>query len=109
MHIASPVLLREGLRFQSESLKRLEAGLFRTHRQAAELSSDVKVYRAKNVYDEAAFVAASIRRLVIEKQYRYRDFVVIARSAQAYSGILDRCFEKYGVPYFYGSTAFCGS
>ena len=100
VHIASPVLLREGLRFQSESLKRLEAGLFRTHRQAAELSSDVKVYRAKNVYDEAAFVAASIRRLVIEKQYRYRDFVVIARSAQAYSGILDRCFEKYGVPYF---------
>lgn len=98
--IASPVLLQETPRFQSESLRRLEAGLFRTHRQAAEIPSDVKVYRAKNVYDEAAFVAATIRRLVIEGQYRYRDFVVIARSAESYSGILDRCLEKYGIPYF---------
>ncbi len=99
--IAAPVELESGHRFQSESLAALEAGAYRFGHSAADCEGcDVTVYEAKNAYDEAAFVAAAIRNLVIHENYRYRDFAVIARNTDTYSGILDLALERRQIPYF---------
>jgi ATP-dependent helicase/nuclease subunit B len=99
--IAAPVLLESGRRFESASLAALETGAYRFGHSAAHCeTNDVIIYEAKNAYDEAAFVAATIRNLVVDEQYRYRDFAVIARSPDNYRGILDLSLERWQIPYF---------
>lgn len=99
--VAAPQMLPGGARFESSALKALEAGAFRFERnEKVPAGGDVTIYEAKNAYDEAAFVAASIRNLVIEENYRYRDFAVIARSPDEYRGILDPALERWQIPYF---------
>ncbi|MCQ2449828.1 MAG: exodeoxyribonuclease V subunit gamma [Clostridia bacterium] len=44
----------------------------------------VTVCAAETIYDEAEFAARTIRRLVREHGYRYRDFVLIARDVSTY-------------------------
>lgn len=99
--IASPVTLQSGLRFASPSLAVLEAGAYRCGHSAASCEvSDVTIYEANNAYDESAFVAATIRNLVIENHFRYRDFAVIARTPDDYRGVLDSSLDRWQIPYF---------
>lgn len=100
--VSAPVVLNSAVRFQGEDLKALEEGIYRpAHLNPyTKESPSVTLYEAKNSYDEAAFVAATIRRLVIHKGYRYRDFTVIARHPDSYQGILDEALEKWEIPYF---------
>lgn len=99
--IAAPVTLQSGLRFESPCLAVLEAGAYRCGHSAVDCeNNDVTIYEAKNAYDESAFVAATIRNLVIEKQYRYRDFAVIARTPDNYRGVLDLSLDRWQIPYF---------
>ena len=57
-------------------------------------------YSAGSRYEEAAFAAAKIRQLVMQEGYRYRDFVIITRSLEAYRGVLATAFREYEIPYF---------
>jgi ATP-dependent helicase/nuclease subunit B len=100
--VAAPIFLNSGARFQSGDLRALEEGIYRpAHRNPFPgPCKAVVVYEAKNSYDESAFVAATIRRLVIGGGYRYRDFAVIARDPDLYRGILDEALESWEIPYF---------
>lgn len=55
---------------------------------------------ARDAFAEAEFIACDIARRVQEEGARYRDFAVVARNAELYSGILDVCFENAEIPYF---------
>ncbi len=99
--VAPPVMLTKAPRFQNENLKLVEAQLFSGER--ALTSGDwegVALYQARDVFQEAEYVAATIRRLVEEKGWRYRDISIICRSPQQYYGSLDVALEKRGVPCF---------
>lgn len=99
--VKAPVVLKEGLRFENPALAALEAGVYRPERKPYEDSCNgVTVYEAENRYDEAAFVCAAIRNLVMHENYRYRDFAVIARSTSTYEGIIDTAMERYQIPFF---------
>ena len=98
---ASPVVLPGGARFQNPELAALEERFYRPGRGPWDgPCPGAAVYAAKDRYDEAAFVCASIRHLVREEGFRYRDFAVIARSAEPYFGVLDASLERWGIPYF---------
>lgn len=98
---ASPVVLESGRRFRDPALAALEAGAYRPSRAAWDGDcSAVGIYEAKNAYDEAAFVSATIRNLVMEEGFRYRDFAVISRNPEKYRGILDGALERRDIPYF---------
>ena len=62
----------------------------------------LRIFEAATPFEECDFIAADIKRRVIEGA-SYRDFAVIARSLDAYSGILDTSLEKAGVPCFMAS------
>lgn len=101
VRVKSPVLLPGGARFTNPALAELEKRVYRPGLAPwREACSGAAVYRAKDRYDEANFVSASIRHLVREEGYRYRDFAVIIRSAEPYDGILDAALEHFEIPYF---------
>ncbi len=98
---AIPVVLPGGARFRNPALAALEERVYRPGRSPWNGPCDgTAVYAAKDRYDEASFVCAAIRHLVKEEGFRYRDFAVISRSSEPYSGILDAAMERWEIPYF---------
>lgn len=96
-----PVVLTGAPRFQNDSLKLVEAGLFSAGEGlAAGDWEGITLYRARDVYQESEFVAAAIRRLVMEKGWRYRDISIICRDPRHYYGSLDVALKKRGIPCF---------
>lgn len=84
---------------KSEEIAFLENNLWNNHDT---LSYKKTTERARSIvcsdpYDEAEFVASDILSFV-RQGARYRDFAVIARDIERYSGIIDAVFEKYGLP-----------
>lgn len=73
--IAAPETLPGGRRYKNPALAAVEAGAYRFGRNASETQADdVILYEAKNVYDEAAFVAA------ISSSTSFSDLLSIAAS-----------------------------
>ena len=100
--VAKPIVLPEPSRFTCESLRALEARIFRPQTERFEAPApEIHIVSASNIYDEAQFAAQEIARLVREQGLRYRDFVVISRGLPMYRGILEPVFERYGVPLFF--------
>ena len=82
----------------------LEAELFRysskTYPVSGDTSDTLSLHVVRNPKEEAAFVAAQIRRLVRESGYRYRDIAVVASDLNTYAAHLEKQCELYGVPIF---------
>lgn len=97
---SQPVVLPapDGAKPSLRAVERLLAG----ERQEAENTdrSDIHLVRAKTVYDEAEFALRTIRKLVREEGYRYRDFVLIARDDAQYSEAIEFFSLQNGVPCF---------
>lgn len=99
--VAKPYILRNQFRFKNLELKAVESEAFNTCINKSDcVCNNIVVYNATDMYDESNYIAVTIKRLVMEEGYRYRDFVVIARNSEQYCGIIDTIFEKYDIPYF---------
>ncbi len=99
--VLPPVILTGSPRYQNENLKLLEAQLFCSGEAMTSPDHEgIEVFEARDVYEEADFVAATIRRLTGEKGWRYRDFSIICRSPERYYGSLDVALQKRDIPCF---------
>jgi ATP-dependent helicase/nuclease subunit B len=58
----------------------------------------VLLFDAPDVYMEAEMVARAFQSLHETREYRWNDFAVVVRNAQAYAPTLFSVFERYGVP-----------
>ncbi len=94
--------LENHCRFSSETLKYVEAGLFRTKQSQPYIGAadSIVIYSAEDKYDEAEFTAREIRRLVREKGMRWRDFAVICRTDSDYRNHILRALGLQGIPCF---------
>lgn len=61
----------------------------------------VEVWSCASRQTEIFHVANSINRLVADKQYRYRDFLILTRRLEDYETFLRPMFEKAGLEVFY--------
>ena len=104
--VAVPVVLEPGARFRTAALAAVEAHLFRSD-GAPGCADDgsVRLVSAANKYEESAWIAAEIHRLVREEGYRWRDFTVIVRREDDYAAILDRALAQAGIPCFLDTPA----
>lgn len=101
VQVKPPVMLTSAPRFQNENLKLLETQLFSSDELLPSPDHEgVEIFEARDVYEEAEFVAATIRRLTEERGWRYRDFSVICRTPEQYYGSLDVALKKRGIPSF---------
>lgn len=89
-------------RFHSQAIRKAESGLFRAQPAIPfeESTDDVVIYAAEDRYDETEFIAREIRRLVREKDMRWRDFAIICRNDHDYRNQMLRALELQGIPYF---------
>lgn len=86
-------------RYDYSELKVLEKELFSFESAEAQAKGDrVRVFCGDYPTDEAAYAAATIKRLVREEGYRYRDFAVVARKADTYLRAVKNAMECYEVP-----------
>ena len=102
--VGETTLLTEDHKFRTETMKLLESRLYS---DGAEVRgcADLTFYKAADPYDEMRFVASEIRRLVLEKGCRYRDFAVVAGDLEGVRGAAETEFEKYGIPFFIDSRS----
>ncbi|MCR5484656.1 MAG: PD-(D/E)XK nuclease family protein [Clostridiales bacterium] len=63
-------------------------------------ASDITVCAARDKYEECAYVASEIKKLLRSGEYRCRDIAVIERNAGDYDDDLRSAFEKCGIPVF---------
>ena len=66
---------------------------------AREARERVRIFEARDPYEMASFVAADIKRQLMEGA-ALRDFAVIARSSEKYVGIIDTALLEAGIPTF---------
>ena len=112
--VSSPVICDYTGFYSSYSLSFTEENIYRKSTDKSLYSSDdtlhsVTVYGAKNIYDEADFIAANIKRLVTDENYRYNDIAVISRNIASYGGVIDSALSRYGISYFMDTPGYIHS
>ncbi len=80
----------------------LRRGLYDLESFKAEkrVTEKIRLYEAKDLSEEAEYVAVQIKRLLAEKGYRYRDFAVLIPDTAAYALPIKRAFAEYAIPCF---------
>ncbi len=99
------VELGKNLRAASPLLASLATALFSHKRQELPPKDDsdlqaIRIFECRTPYSEAELVAADIAQRVQEGA-RYRDFAIIARTAEDYRGVLDSALARYGIPAYF--------
>lgn len=93
--------MTEDHRHASAALTALAAGLYHPAPAPYEDATDaVTVAPCTDIYEECAYVARYIRRLMRKEGYRCRDITVVCRRPADYRGILDDALAEAGIPYF---------
>lgn len=89
---------------KSETLKRIEQGLF-TQSDKTKIASadfrpaDLKVVECANLYNEAENAAIQVYNL-LHRGYRMKDIVIICNDTEKMQPIVERTFREYGLPLF---------
>ncbi len=97
--IAEPIILDKTY-YRSPELEML-GDLISGKAVRCENAENITVVKATTVQDEAEYCARTIRRLVREFGYRYRDFVIISRDAERYTEAVSAACQKNDVAVFY--------
>lgn len=98
--VAQPVVMQGGFSHRTPALAALEKGFYEASPEKYEADApELTIAAAKSPYDECDYVAMMSKKLVRETGIRYRDIVVVGRSA-AYEKYLPFALKKYGIPVF---------
>lgn len=87
--------------YETETMAEVEGVLSGNINGTCENDENIGLVVAKTPNDEVTFTARNIRRLVREKGYRYRDFVIIARNPEIYETAIEREFKNYDISCFF--------
>ena len=88
-------------RYKSNDLKVLAKSIYREKEtENIKCEGDIFMFSASNLHSEAMFVSNTIKKLVVEDGYKYRDFAIISREGERYAGIIDSSLNKNNIPYF---------
>ena len=61
---------------------------------------DILLYSLQNPRQELNFVAKEIKKLVREKQYRYKDIAIVCGDVEMYGNYAQEIFDTYEIPLF---------
>lgn len=64
-------------------------------------SGHIRVFEARDMYNEAEFVCAEIKRLIHrDKTLRYKEIAVISNDITVYGDVLSAAFKRFDIPCF---------
>lgn len=98
--IKAPVILEAGKTYKNSELVLLERLMAGEEITAFESGENIRITAANNLKDECLGVAAEIRRLVREENYRFRDIAVVGRNTEHYISHLEDAMRLYDIPFF---------
>lgn len=99
--ISPEKILLANREFKAEPLNVLEENIFTSNGVKYTENADcIILMPRRSKTDECDAVAAEIKRLVREENYRYRDIAVVERSEGEYRNELVSSFRKYGIACF---------
>lgn len=109
VEIESPVVLPGTTNYrlgENWELFFLERNLFRSPYQKWKQPLErIHLTATGDAQDEIVFVASTIRRLVREKGYRYKDIAIVAGDLEQASHIYERVMDEYEIPVFIDANA----
>lgn len=95
------VLLEENHRIKNSDLSFTEQNIYSSTCTAFDKEPEnVSIVKCSDVYEEINFTANSIKELVIDNNYRYKDIAVICRDVAKYSSHISAAFSKNDIPCF---------
>lgn len=102
VNVKKPIYLNTPYRYQSsQALASLEHNLFRyPYTLFQDEQDDISIHLAKDQTKEVGFVVREIKRLMKEESYRYKDIAVVTGDIESFCIIIDREFDKAGIPVF---------
>lgn len=109
VEIEPPVVLPGTINYrlgENRELFFLERNLFRSPYQKWKQPLErIHLTATGDAQDEIVFVASTIRRLVREKGYRYKDIAIVAGDLEQASHIYERVMDEYEIPVFIDANA----
>ena len=97
--IAAPEQVAYDYRYNGSAVSSVEQ-LLRGETPDDAQKGEISICACPTIYEEADYVAATIRKLVRTQNMRYRDFAVIARDINTYHNALVDAFGHYNLPCF---------
>lgn len=95
------IFLEKNNRVDGNDLKYLEECFaFNKLKKYQDKVENIKLITSENPYVEIENIAKIIYKLVKEKNYRYKDFLIIAGSVEEYRDDIKTIFSKYEIPVF---------
>ncbi len=100
--IKAPIVVSDKpYRFRSSALSALERVIAEAAPTAFDAPApEITVAYATDIYEECAFTAASVKRLLREQGFRCREIAVLFRDAQRYEAPMRAALRECGVPVF---------
>lgn len=98
--IAEPIILQKQ-HYNSDSLSAVESYISDDEYNNSFEDKAVTLVKCSTAFDEAEFVANKIRKLIREENYRFRDFVIIARDADSYREAIVTACDKNGISLYF--------
>lgn len=98
--VAKSRLLITPYRFENETLAALEALSFTPEEWEVAPSDAVTLTACGDIYEEAAYVVQTVRRLMRQEGLRAREVAVVSRNMTEYLGVLDTTLEQADIPYY---------
>lgn len=96
----NPIVLEDNFRCSNDELKIIEKNLYSKVKKTFDNeSNNVKIYSAKNIYDECDKVSSQINDL-LRAGYRAKEISVICRDLDKYKSNIEFSFKKYNIPFF---------
>lgn len=97
--------LDKSFRFTSPDLEYLSSHIMRNFHYTPEEAPEperIRIFEARDMYSEAEYVCATIRRLIFEdRSLMCRDIAIVSNDIAQYGEVLKAAFARYGIPYFF--------
>ncbi len=98
--VDTPLLLEKNF-YSSDTLKHLEAMFAKDENCNEKNNGSLKIYSCSNPKEEVYAATSLIKHLVDKENYRYRDFIVVARNADDYKNYFEVFSKKNGIQCYY--------
>lgn len=61
---------------------------------------NIKMYEAKNLYNEISFIGNEILKIIKNYNLLYKDFIIVSNNLNEYENYLDLIFNNFKIPYY---------
>ncbi|MCR5609010.1 MAG: PD-(D/E)XK nuclease family protein, partial [Lachnospiraceae bacterium] len=102
IEVAPPCIIDNNYRFiNNKELGHLEENIFRyPYAKYDKEVENISITVASTIDAEAEFVVRNIKKIIREKNYRYRDFAIITGDLPVYAKEFEKIFKRENMQYF---------